>query len=146
TMGSMTTPVPTIRRSCVFIGLALLWSVVAVAVLLGHHIAEPIGVLSLTTNGHTYFGNPPSLTLFQRDPISFINVVIVLVVGLVASMIDLVVRIVRHSQRPGTVAVIAGVAVVLFSLFGLLWGLASIGLVGVLLVFSGLPTRRKNVI
>lgn len=145
-MGSTATPDPTFRRSQIFLGLALLWSVVVFAVIFGYHIAEPISSMgSISTNGHTYFGNPPALTLFQRDSVSFINVVIVLVAGLVVSMIDLVVRIVRHSQRPGTVAVIAGVVVVLFSLFGLLWGVASVGVVGVLLILSGRPTRHKNV-
>jgi hypothetical protein len=144
-----------------------MWSVVAMAVILGYHIAEPIsvasttinghkvmpahlantpaGMTSITINGHTYFGNPPAPTLFQRDQVSFIIVIIVLVAGLVASTIDLVMRIVRRSHRPGTVAVIAGVAVALFSLFGFLWGGVSVGVVGVLLIFAGLPTRGKNV-
>lgn len=166
-MGSMTTSDPTFRRSQIFLGLALMWSVVAVAVILRHHIAEPIsvastiinghkvmpahlantpiGMTSITVNGHIYFGNPPALTLFQRDQVSFTIVIIVLVLGLVASTIDLVLRIVRHSHRAGTVAVMAGVAVALFSLFGFLWGVASVGVVGGLLIFSGFPTRRKNV-
>jgi len=163
----MTTSDLTFRRSQIFLGLALMWSVVAVAVILGHHIAEPIslvsttinghkvmpahlantpiGMTSITINGHTYFGNPPAPTLFQRDQVSFTIVVIVLVAGLVGSMIDLILRMVRHSHRSGTVAVMAGVAVALFSLFGFLWGVASVGVVGGLLIFSGFPTRGKNV-
>jgi hypothetical protein len=37
------------------------------------------------------------------------------------------------------VALIVGGCVALFSLFGLLWGVASIGVVGVLVLLSALP-------
>jgi uncharacterized membrane protein len=133
---------PSFRRPWLVLGLALLWSVVAVAVLLGYHTPEPAGVLSVTTNGHTYAGNPPALTLFQRDPASFATIVIVLGAGLLVSTIDLVMRFVQRTSRRGMAAVVAGSAVVVVSLFGLLVGLPGVGLVGALLIYSGLPPRR----
>jgi hypothetical protein len=127
-----------------FVGLASLWSVVAVVVLLRYHVPEPKGVLGVTINGNTYVGNPPSLTLFQRDPVSFVTVVVVLFAGLLAATIDLVMRYARRSSRTGTVAIVAGGAVVLISLFGLLVGLAGVGVVGALLILSGLASGRER--
>jgi hypothetical protein len=154
-MGSMTTtptqalsptPMrPSLRRPWLFLGLALLWSVVAVVVLLSYHTPEPVGALSVTTNGHTYFGNPPALTLFERDPVSFLVVIITLGAGILVSTIDLVLRFVQRTSRTGILAIVAGAAVVLVSLFGLLVGLAGVGVVGALLIFSGLPSRHQGV-
>ena len=135
---------PSFRRQWLFLGLALLWSVVAVAVLLGYHTPEPLGVLGVTINGHTYLGNPPALTLFERDPASFVTVIIVLGAGLLASTIDLVMRFEHRTSRTGTLAIISGSAVVLVSLFGLLVGLAGVGVVGALLIFSGLPSSLQS--
>jgi uncharacterized membrane protein YhaH (DUF805 family) len=135
---------PSFRRQCLFLGLAFLWSVVAVAVLLGYHTPEPLGVLGATINGHTYLGNPPALTLFERDPVSFVTVTVVLGAGLLVSTADLVTRRVHHTSRTGTVAMAAGSAVVILSLLGLLVGLAGVGVVGALLIFSGLPARRQG--
>jgi hypothetical protein len=125
-----------------FLGLAIAWSAVAIVVLLSHHVAEPVGMTSITTNGHTYFGNPPALTLLQRDPVSFVIIVLVLGIGVLASSIDMVIRVVQHATRAGGVAIGAGVLVFLVSFFGLLVGVASIGVVGILLALSGLPARR----
>jgi hypothetical protein len=127
-----------------FIGLALLWSAVAVVVLLGYHTPEPVGVLGVTINGHTYLGNPPALTLYERDPVSFVTVIIVLGAGLLVSIIDVVMRHAQRSSRTGILAMVAGAVVVLVSLFGLLVGLAGVGVVGALLIFSGLPSRREG--
>lgn len=125
-----------------FLCLAIAWSVVAVVVLLRFHVAEPLGVKSITTNGHTYFGNPPALTLFQRDPVSFVIIALVLGVGVLASSVDMAIRVGQHATRAGGVAIGAGALVFLVSFFGLLVGIASIGVVGILLVLSGLPMRR----
>jgi hypothetical protein len=125
-----------------FLGLAIAWSAVAVVVLLSYHVAEPLGMKSITTNGHTYFGNPPALTLFQRDPVSFVIIVLVLGVGVLASTVDMAIRVGQRTTRAGGVAIGAGVLVFLISFFGLLVGVASIGVVGILLVLSGLPARR----
>ena len=125
-----------------FLCLAIAWSVVAVVVLLSYHVAEPLGMKSITTNGHTYFGNPPALTLYQRDPVSFVIIALVLGVGVLASSVDMAIRVGQRAIRAGGVAIGAGVLVFLVSFFGLLVGIASIGVVGILLVLSGLPARR----
>lgn len=125
-----------------FLCMAIAWSAVALAVLLSYHVAEPLGMKSITTNGHTYFGNPPALTLFQRDPVSFVIIVVILGAGVLASIADMAIRISQHATRAGGVAICAGVLVFLVSFFGLLVGVASIGIVGILLVLSGLPARR----
>lgn len=125
-----------------FLCLAIAWSVVAVVVLLSYHVAEPLGMKSITTNGHTYFGNPPALTLYQRDHVSFVIIALVLGVGVLASSVDMAIRVGQHAIRAGGVAIGAGVLVFLVSFFGLLVGIASIGVVGILLVLSGLPAWR----
>jgi hypothetical protein len=122
----------------------LLWSVVAIAVLLGYHTPEPSGVLGVTIGGHTYVGHPPRLTLYERDPVSFVIVLIVLAVGLLVSTLEVVTRRVRRSRRTGTLSIVAGSCVILISLFGLLVGLAGGGVVGALLICTGLSGRRAT--
>jgi len=51
------------------------------------HVPEPKGVLSVTINGRTYLGNPPALTLFQKDLVSFVTVAIVLGTGLLVATV-----------------------------------------------------------
>ncbi len=123
-------------------GLAILWSLVAIALLLNYHLREPLGTTSITTNGHTYFGNPPALTLFERDPVSFSIIAAVLATGLLIGSIDLLVRFRQHSFRRGIAAIVAGAVVLLVSSFGLIIGVAGIGVVGVLLIASGIAHPR----
>jgi hypothetical protein len=118
-----------------------LWSGVALAVVLKYHIPEPVGETAVTTNGHTYYGNPPALTLYQSDPVSFVTVAVALGAALLISLVDLVVRVAQRTSRVGVGAVVAGSLVVLFSLFGLLWGVIGVGVVGALLIVSGLAPR-----
>lgn len=126
-------------------GLALLWSLVAIALLLSYHLRAPLGTTSITTNGHTYIGNPPALTLFERDPVSFSIVAAVLGIGLLIGSVDLLVRFRQHSFRRGIAAIVAGAVVLLVSSFGLIIGVAGIGVVGALLIASGIAqTRGEN--
>ncbi|MHB1087864.1 MAG: hypothetical protein ACYC19_03755 [Acidimicrobiales bacterium] len=134
-----------LRWSWLFLGVALLWSGVAVAMLLGYHVPEPLGMTAITTNGHTYYGNPPALTLFERDPVSFVTVSIILGAGLLVATADLIVRSARRTPRAGTAAIVAGAIVVLISLFGLLIGVAGVGVVGALLIASGVSSIRQSV-
>ena len=120
--------------------------VVVVAVVFAHHIPQPKGELSVTTNGHTYYGDPPALTLYQSDPASAVIIVIVISAGVLVSFVDLLVRTRTRRTGPGTVSVAVGGVVVLFSLFGLLWGLTSIGVIGLLLVLSGLAGRDTTIL
>jgi hypothetical protein len=134
---------PVFVRSWLLIGLAVLWSGVAVAVLLRYHIPEPLGMTSITTNGHTYTGDPPALTLLQRDPVSFVTIAVTLGAGLFVGLIDLILRFNRSTARVGVGAIVAGSLVLLVSLFGLLPGLLGVGVVGIFLIASGLPQRRR---
>ena len=136
---------PVFVRSWLLIVLAVLWSGVAVAVLLEYHVPEPLGMTSITTNGHTYVGDPPALTLFERDPVSFVTIAVTLGMGLLVGLIDLIVRSNQHNARVGLVAIVGGSLVLLVSLFGLLLGLLGVGVVGILLIASGLPQRRSVV-
>lgn len=130
-------------RHWTFLGLALVWSAVALFVCLGYHIPEPSGVLSITINGHTYSGHPPALTLYQSDP-SFVIIGVALGAGLLIATVDLVLRVTQRSERFGGGGVIIGAMVALFSLFGLLYGVASLGVIGVLLILSGQPIKKSS--
>ncbi len=112
--------------------------------LLGYHVGEPSGMTSITTNGHTYYGNPPARSLFERDPVSFATVSGPLGAGLLVATSDMVARSLQRTSRSGTAAIVAGAVVVLISLFGLLIGLAGVGVVGVFLIASGVTSRRQR--
>ena len=132
-----------LRGAWIFFGLAVAWAAIAVVALASYHVAEPAGVLSITTNGHTYFGHPPALSMYESDPISFFTIVITLGAGLVVGGVDLAVRTVRKSGRMGVASVVAGSVLILVSVLGLLFGLLGIGVVGVLLIFSGHSGRVR---
>lgn len=118
------------------LGGAVLWSLAWMVVAFGHHVNEPVGVLSITINNTTYTGNPPALTLFERDPLSVYLALAVVCAALVFSVVDALGLARRAPGERSIVAVAAGALLVAFSLFGLLWGLLSIGVVGVLLIIS----------
>ena len=109
-----------------------------------YHINEPVGMTSITTNGHTYYGDPPALTLLERDPVSFSIITIALGLGLLVALVDLEVRRIRGLSGYGVGAVFAGIGMIVFSLLGLLWGLASVGVDGALMVLAGLLLRRDD--
>lgn len=109
-----------------------------------YHINEPVGMTSITTNGHTYYGDPPALTLLERDPVSFSIITIALGLGLLVALVDLEVRRIRGLSGFGVGAVFAGIGMIVFSLLGLLWGLASVGVDGALVVLAGLLLRRDD--
>ena len=119
---------------------AFAWMVLAFT----YHLNEPIGVLTITVNGVTYSGNPPALTLFERDPFS-----IELALALVASVLALSVVTEKYSsvdKNPGwnKFALVGGLLLLAYSLFGLLWGFGSIGIVGVLVLLSSSPRGSKR--
>lgn len=109
-----------------------------------YHINEPVGMTGITTNGHTYYGDPPALTLLERDPVSFSIITIALGLGLLVALVDLEVRRIRGLSGYGVGAVFAGIGMIVFSLLGLLWGLASVGVDGALVVLAGLLLRRDD--
>ncbi|HEV3266534.1 MAG TPA: DUF2510 domain-containing protein [Acidimicrobiales bacterium] len=133
---------PLRRRSKVWrlslLAAAWLWAGGVIAFCLTYHLAEPQGVLSVSTGGHTYFGNPPALTLYQRDPVSAKIIGVALGLAVLAGTIDLAVRTVFRLTGPGVAALLAGGLLILFSLFGLLWGLGGVGTVGLLVILSGM--------
>ncbi len=120
----------------------MLWSLVRIVVAFGYHINEPAGVLSITINNTTYTGNPPALSLFERDPLSVYLALTVVGAALAFSVVDALGLARRTPGERSIVAVVAGALLVAFSLFGLLWGLLSIGVVGVLLIVSSRPGHQ----
>lgn len=133
-----------VHRHWLLLLLATLWTLIIVVVVFWYHLAEPLGVLSITVNGHTYVGNPPALTLFERDAVSALIIVIAPIVGLLVGAASLEVRTRRRTSGQGAAALIVGACVAFFSLFGLLWGVASIGVVGVLVLLSALPIETGH--
>jgi hypothetical protein len=63
--------------------------------------------------------------------------------GLLVGLIDLILRFNQSTARVGVGAIVAGSLVLLVSLFGLLPGLLGVGVVGIFLIASGLPQRRR---
>lgn len=83
----------------------------------------------------------------ESNPVSFATITIAMGAGIVVAIGDLVIRKARHLIGWGYGAVAAGAAVAFFSLFGLLFGIASVGVDGVLLVLSGVPmVSRERVV
>lgn len=128
-------------RRWIFLVLALCWALLSVVIILRYHLKEPAGTTSITTNGHTYYGRPPALTLEERDPFSAAFITVALSVGLLVAAADLSVRQMTRRRGWGVPAVAAGVALMMISLLGLLWGLAGIGVTGALLILSGWPAK-----
>jgi hypothetical protein len=125
-----------VRRHWLLLLLAALWTLLIVVVVFMYHIAEPSGVLGITINGHTYAGNPPALTLFERDAVGARNIVAAPLIGLLVGAASLQRRTRRGTSTPSVLATVVGAFLALFSLFGLLWGVASIGAVAVLVILS----------
>jgi len=116
---------------------ACIWFVAGVV----YHINEPVGELSVTYNGHTYTGNPPAITLFERDKTWVLIMTVIVVVAILVSYIDVTVRGRRKYGGVGNASAIVGALLVAFSLFGLLWGLASLGVVGLFLILASRPRK-----
>ena len=86
----------------------------------GYHINEPVGELSVTTSGRTYVGNPPALTLYEKDRVTWEIALLLIGLVLVAGVTDLLIRTLRHSNGLGILAIAGGGLLVLYSLFGLI--------------------------
>jgi hypothetical protein len=123
------------------VALAAVWACIWIEVAVNYHINEPIGELSVTYGGHTYAGNPPAVTLFERDGVWVLIMTTIVVSALLVSLIDVTVRSRRNFGGIGITSMISGGLLVAFSLFGLLWGLASIGVVGLFLILASQPRK-----
>ena len=121
--------------------LATLWAVGVALFILRFHINEPHGVLTVTTGGRTFVGNPPALTLYERDGGIWIVALVLIGVVLLSGATELLVRTLRSSTGPGIAAMVAGGLLVAYSLFGLIYGFIGIGTVGVLVILVGLPMK-----
>jgi uncharacterized membrane protein YhaH (DUF805 family) len=64
---------------------------------------------------------------------------VVVAVAILVALIDVTVRGRRDVGSAGIATAIVGALLVAFSLFGLLWGLASVGVVGLLLILASRP-------
>jgi hypothetical protein len=118
---------------------ALCWIGVAIGVIFFHHVLEPIGVKEITINGHSYYGDPPALTLFQSDQVSAVFIMLVPMLAVFVGFVELLIRTVGRNTSLGAAAIAAGGLTCVVSLFGLLYGLASVGVIGALVILSGLP-------
>lgn len=123
----------------VFLALAVAWAVVTLVVVTRYHLNQPRGETSVTINAQTYRGFPPSLTLAESKPGLYQTLLVALVAALAIGVGDLLLRVTHQQTRPGFGALDAGALVGLFSLVGLVWGVASLGVVGALLVLSARP-------
>ena len=136
---------PTFKRTLIksssFLGLACGWSVLTITCLFKYHFNEPVGTTSVFINGRTYYGNPPALTLIERDPLASAILIAVLILGLLISLSDLALQIFFRSERRSKPTLVTGIIMVVFSLFGLVWVLLSLGVVGILIFLSAFPNR-----
>jgi hypothetical protein len=130
-----------VRLHWLVLALAASWALVIVVVVFGYHIDQPLGVLSVTVNGHTYTGNPPALTLFENDAVSGLIIVLAPLVCVLVGATSLAVRSLRRTSSEGVPALAVGGLVALLSIFGLLWGIASVGVVGLLVLLSALSIK-----
>jgi magnesium-transporting ATPase (P-type) len=123
---------------------ATLWAVGVGLFVFGYHINEPVGELSVTTGGRTYVGNPPALSLHEKNGTMWEIALFLIGLVLVAGATDLVVRTLRQSTGLGILAIAGGGLLVLYSLFGLIYGLLGVGTIGVLVVLVGLPMKADT--
>jgi len=121
--------------------MATLWGVGVAFFVFGYHINEPHGVLTVTTGGRTYAGNPPALTLYERGGAIWEIALFLIGLVLVAGLADFLFRADRRITGPGLLAIVAGGLLVLYSLFGLIYGLLGIGTIGILVILVGLPMK-----
>ncbi len=123
------------------VALAATWALLWLGVAFAYHINEPSGVQSITVNGQTYVGSPPALSLFERDNFSVLLATVLVTVAILVTFLDVSRRRRRADANPGPASVVAGSLLVAYSLLGLLWGLLSIGVVGLLLILASRPLR-----
>lgn len=124
--------------------VAATWTCVWLFVAFAYHINEPVGVLSVTYGGRTYTGNPPATTLFERDRTWVLLMMAIVAIAILVTSIDVTVRNRRNFNGVGIASAIAGGMLLAFSLFGLLWGLASLGVVGLFLILASRPKRGRR--
>lgn len=112
-------------------GWALLWLGISYV----YHINEPAGIRGIA--------NPPALTLYQRNSLLVVYSMIAVILAFFIAAIDVEVRQRRHSRRRGRLSVVAGSLLVVFSLFGFVWGLVSVGVVGLLILVASRPATTS---
>jgi len=125
------------------LALGTLWAIGVAVFVYEFHINEPRGVLTVTTGGRTFAGNPPALTLYERDGVIWEIALILIALVLLSGAAELLLRTVRLSTRPGILAIVAGAVLVAYSLFGLIYGLLGIGTIGTLVILVGLPMKSQ---
>ncbi len=121
------------------LSVAALWASAWLVGAFIYHVNQPIGELTVTIGGHTYTGDPPALTLYQSDAAAVLVLTAVVATALLAVLVDVAVRRRRNYEGVGVASVIVGGLLLVFSLFGLLWGVASFGVVGALLLLASRP-------
>lgn len=91
-------------------------------------------------------GQPVMHTVFGHDPglwtANFVGIGVVIAI----SGMELTARSLRRSPGPGIIAMVLGSLLCVYSLFGLLYGVIAIAPIGVLMILSGLPVERQEVV
>lgn len=141
-------PAPLNTRSLVWrwasLAMGALWSLGFAIFVFSYHVDEPHGILTITTGGRTFSGNPPALTLYERSGVIWVIALFVVGFVILCGTADLLYRTVRRRTMPGLVAIVAGGLLVAYSLFGLLYGLLGVGTIGLLVILTGLPMRKSR--
>lgn len=148
TRAEMAGRMPLRRRSVIgrwmCLAVALLWALGFALFVFRFHLDEPHGVLTVSTGGHTFVGDPPALTLYQRDGPIWLAAISLVGLVLGCGVTDLASRTLRQRGALGVVAIVAGCLLFAYSLFGLVYGLLGIGTIAVLVILSGLPVRSDT--
>ncbi len=125
--------------------MASSWTLGVAIFIFGYHIDEPHGVLTVNVGGRTYAGNPPALTLYEKDGVIWEIALFIVGFVILLGAADLLYRTIRRLTVPGIAAIVAGGLLVAYSLFGLLYGLLGLGTIGVFVILAGLPMRPGRV-
>ena len=137
----MSRPTASKVKSTIFLGIALFLFALELYIFLNYHVSEGRGVTSVVINGHTFIGNPPAVTFSERDPVSFLIVVLTMSSAVLISLIDLIFRYFSNPTWSGKPSLIVGSIIILISLRGLIWGFLSLGVIGIFIVLSAFPLK-----
>ena len=125
--------------------IASIWACGVATFIFGYHINEPQGELTVNVGGRTYVGNPPALTLYQKDRVIWEIALFIVGFVILLGSADLLFRTIRQLTSPGIVALVAGGLLIAYSLFGLVYGVLGLGAIGVWMIMAGLPMKPGKV-
>jgi hypothetical protein len=119
-----------LRWRWICVATAALWTIIIAIVVFRYHVGNLDG-----TTGSLVI--PVDATLYEHGQGAAMFIILAPACAVAVGLFDLVARTRQRRGAPGVAAIAIGGCVTAFSLFGLLWGLASVGVVGALIVLSG---------